>query len=180
MKLTNQHKILIGLIGIALVYGFYTYLWCPMGTKTKDAEKKITDLKSKLQLVRGSTQELERIKKEMEFLTAELKEIELCLPKKKEIPSLLRKLTQLAEKYQVNIANLTPLVPSPREYFVELPFSIQATTNYHGLATFLTALGQGERIINTTNLRLTAQTGSEEKTVSAAFNLITYTFKEGS
>lgn len=183
MKLTKQHKILLILVSIASIYVFYNYLWHPLGIigiKTKTAEKKITELKGKLQLARTNTQELERIKKEMESLTTELKEIEVLLPKKKEIPSLLRNLTRMAERYQVNITNLTPQLPSPKEYFVELPFSIQSFANYHSLSTFLTTLAQGERIINTTNLRLSAQSGSEEKTISATFNLITYTFKEGS
>jgi len=180
MKLTDQHKILLIIVSIALVYGFYTYLWHPLIPKIKILEQKINELKGKLELARTNTQELERIKKEMESLTVELKEMELRLPKKREIPSLLRNLTYLAERYQVNITNLAPRPPNPRDYFVELPFSIQSVTNYHSLATFLTALGQGGRIINTTNLYLTAQSGSEERTVSATFNLITYTFKEGS
>ncbi|HCJ66434.1 MAG TPA: hypothetical protein DHV62_03685 [Elusimicrobia bacterium] len=180
MKLTKQHKILLVVGIIALIYVFYSYLWRPLGVKTKTVEKKITELKGKVQLARTNTQELERIKKEMESLTTELKEIESYLPKKKEIPSLLRNLTRMAEKYQVNITNLAPQSPNQRDYFVELPFSIQSVTNYHGLATFLTALAQSERIINTVNLRLTGQLGSEEKTISATFNLITYTFKEGS
>lgn len=180
MKLNKQQKILLVIVSIASIYGFYSYLWRPLGTKTKTAEKKITELKGRLQLARTNTQELERLKKEMELLTTELKKMEARLPKKKEIPSLLRNLARMAEKYQVNVTNFAPQAPNPREYYIELPFSIQSVTNYHGLATFLTALGQGERIINTTNLRLTAQSGSEEKTISATFDLITYTFKEGS
>ncbi len=180
MKLTKQHKILLVIVGIGLIYTFYSYLWRPLGTKTETLEKKIIELNGKLQLARSNTQELERIKREMESLTIQLKEIEGRLPKKKEIPSLLRNLTRMAEKYQVNITNLSPQSPAAREYFVELPFNIQSVANYHSLATFLTAVAQGERIINTANLRIGSQSGGEEKTISATFTLITYTFKEGS
>lgn len=180
MKLTNQQKILIVILGVAFVYIFYQYLWRPIGKKTEVLEKKIAEQKGKLQLARASAQELERIRKEIESLITGLKEVESRLPKKKEIPSLIRSLTRMAEKHQVSISNLSPQVPVIRDYLLEMSFNVQAVGNYHGLAAFLTSLAQGGRIINTTNLRMAGQSKSEDKTVSTSFNITTYVFREGS
>lgn len=178
MKLSKQQKILAVIFGIVLIYLFYQYLWSPLDKKIITIEKKNAEQKQKLALTKTNVQNLERIKKEMESLLKELKETEARLPRGKEIPSILRDLTRLAEKYQVNITNLSPQIPNPKDYFVELPFSVQSIANYHSLATFLTTLAQGKRIINTANLRIAAQPIKEDKTIAANFNLITYTFKE--
>jgi len=179
---TKEKRIAAGIISVFLIYVLYQYFWSPLDKKTNQVKQKLTEQKQKLTTARNNALELERIKKEMESLLLELKKTEQRLPRSKEIPRLLRNLTQTAEKYQVSILTLSPQAPAAKEYFVELPFSIQSIGNYHSLAMFLTAVAQGERIINTANLRITAQPSKEDttKTISAGFSLITYTFKEGS
>ncbi len=177
MKLNKQQKILAVVFGIVLIYLFYQYLWSPLDRKITTIENKIKEQKKKLGEAEKNVQNLEQIKKEMESLLQELRETEARLPWGKEMPSLLRLLARSTEKYQVTINNLSAQTPSSKDYFIELPFAVQSVANYHSLATFLSALAQGQRIINTANLRITAQSIKEDKTITASFNLITYAFK---
>lgn len=181
-KLTNQQKVVLGIVMLGIVWAFFKYLYSPMGKKVNDAKRDLMEKQEKLRITETKALRKDALVKEYELLKAEEKTVEKKLPRQKELPVLLRELNNILKKYKVNFINLLPQASTPREYFIEFPFTINVTANFHNLGLFLTDLGQMDRIINAQNLQITQKQATDQDTtnITASFQIVAYTYKEGS
>jgi len=179
--MTKQQKILIGILGVLVFFMFYKNVYGPLDSKLKRGKNELVTKRAKLTVARERADRLEQLKNDYELLKVKVEQAEKKLPREKEIPRLLREITDAGGKFEVDISNFQPRTEEPQQYYISHPFLISLETNYHNLAFFLAEIGQYERIFHIKNLSLTPileNEGEKLKGILADFQLYTYTFKE--
>jgi type IV pilus assembly protein PilO len=74
------------------------------------------------------------------------------LPNTKEIPALLKTITQLGTDSQLEFVLFSPQRERPKDFYMEIPVSIQVSGSYHNVAVFFDKVGRMDRIINILNV----------------------------
>jgi type IV pilus assembly protein PilO len=103
------------------------------------------------------------------------------LPDSADVPQLLAQLSNAGRGSGLSIREFTPLARANHGFYASISFDVRAEGSYHDVATFMDEVGRMERIINVTNLALTAggQSGAKMN-LNAAFQVHTFQFVEGS
>jgi type IV pilus assembly protein PilO len=163
-----------------IVYADWTLVYTPIQKTMAEDRSKVDELNAKLAVAKQRAGQLNKIQAEMANLQIDVAQLEKQLPKDRELPSLIRVLTHRAESYGLLFTALTPGRPVPKGLYDEIPYSVVATSSFHSLGHFLTAMGKGERLFATRNLSLTSSATKTDptKTVSAQFTLVSFKYHE--
>ena len=179
--MTKQQKIMLGILGAIVFFMFYKYAYGPLDLKLKKVKNELVAKRAKLAVARERANRLSELKTDYELLKVEVEKAEKKLPREKEIPRLLREITDAGRKFKIDIPNFQPRTEEQEKYYLSHPFAMTIVTNYHDLAYFMAEIGQYERILHVRNLSLTPMAqkeGEKLRSISADFQLYTYTFKE--
>lgn len=171
----------MGILGVLVFFMFHKYTYRPLEVKLKKVKNEVVTKQARLKVAREKADRLDQLKADYELLRIRVEEAEKRLPREKEIPRLLREITNAGRDFKIDISNLQPQAEEPQQYYILHPFGMTLDTNYHSLAYFLTEIGQLERIFHVRNLSLKAileDEGKKLKSISANLQLCTYTFKE--
>lgn len=85
-------------------------------------------------------QELERLTKELSIALSEL-------PSDREIPGLLKGISQLGKKVGLEVRRFSPLPEERREYVAEVPVELEVEGSFHEVAMFFDRLSKMNRIV---------------------------------
>ncbi|MFB0527166.1 MAG: type 4a pilus biogenesis protein PilO [bacterium] len=179
--MTKQQKIMLGILVVIVFFMFYKYAYGPLEIKLKKVKNELVAKREKLAVTRERAGRLDQLKTDYELLKVKVEEAEKKLPREKEIPRLLREITDAGRKFKIDIPNFQPRTEEQQKYYISHPFAMTIQTKYHDLAYFLAEIGQYERILHVRNLRLAPMArkeGEKLRGISADFQLYTYTFKE--
>jgi type IV pilus assembly protein PilO len=101
------------------------------------------------------------------------------LPLKKEIPSLLTSIGDLAKEKGLDILRFKPSGETVKGFYAEVPVTLKLAGSYHQAATFFDAVSKMERIVNIQGLTLGRAKDVEGKTsLGVDCNAITFRFVE--
>ncbi|MEE9610799.1 MAG: type 4a pilus biogenesis protein PilO, partial [Desulfatiglandales bacterium] len=101
------------------------------------------------------------------------------LPNKKEIPRLLRSVTQLGSDSQLEFRLFSPQKERAQDFIMEIPVSIEVSGTYHNVAAFFDRVGRMERIVNILNVSM-KPVKARSTTLITQCDAVTYRFKGGS
>lgn len=117
--------------------------------------------------------------REVERLKQRLREAEEQLPKQAEIPKVLRDIDYEAKQAGLRVDRFEPQVEAQQGDFAAVPLKMTVRGNYHELAVFLDRLSKMPRIVNVTDLNMTAPTVENKKlVVASSYTATTYRFLE--
>jgi type IV pilus assembly protein PilO len=91
--------------------------------------------------------EIENLKKQLEIAKS-------IVPEEKEVDEFMRILQGEASSAGVAIRRISSKPPSPRDYYVELPFEVEADGPYYSVLDFFSRLGRIPRVINVGDLTM--------------------------
>jgi type IV pilus assembly protein PilO len=181
MALSKEQRNQVFLLVIALV-GFpivwWNYLMKPTLDSIKEKRRDNQEIEEKVETMKRTAARLGALEKEKDTLLAEVSKAEKKLPKQRNIQEVYRVLMEEAEREKVAIGTFTPEQEKAQEYFVEIPFGVSYSGNFHSVAKFLAAMGQQERIMAARNLSMRAAMNAQKgQTMSGNFTLVAYIFK---
>jgi type IV pilus assembly protein PilO len=78
------------------------------------------------------------------------------LPETKDIPNLLRNVSNIGSETRLKITYFEPKALQNKEFYAELPFSIRYSGPFHNIGYFFDGIRKLERIINITSFTLTS------------------------
>ena len=168
-----------GLFFVALCFIFYSALYGPLIKDIAEQEKVLAEKTAKLQEARNISSQLASLEMQTRALQEELKESSKRLPQEKEIPDLLKKITSLGNKSRIDFVYFKPQGIIPRDFYKEVPIKVSVRATYHNIGTFLSEVGQLERIVNTSDIQVQPMAGKEGQTISSTFMITTFIFAEG-
>jgi len=152
----------------------------PINKDISEKKKKIKETMEQIEQAKRESLLLEEFKVKSQILEVEVKELQEKLPKSKDIPDLIRRLSKNYDKFGIRISNFspTPVNTTASTEYDEVPYNLNYTANYHSLAHFFTDIGQEKRILAVRDLTINAQAGSDKKTtIGGSFYLIAYMSK---
>jgi type IV pilus assembly protein PilO len=107
---------------------------------------------------------------------AQFQEALKLLPDKKEIPTLLRTITQLGSDSDLEFRLFQPQKEREQNFYMEIPVSIEVSGTYHNVGVFFDKVGRMDRIVNILNVVMKPVT-ARSTTLVTRCDAVTYRFK---
>ena len=176
-KIKMPIRIAIFLGTLVLLAGLFVYLvYLPKSEEIAQTREEIAKLQQKLNQAIVRARALKKFEAEYAEVDAQFQEALKLLPNTKEIPSLLKSITQLGTDSQLEFLLFSPQRERPQGFFMEIPVSIELKGSYHNVAVFFDKVGQMERIVNILNVSMTPV--KERATIlTTRCDAVTYRFK---
>lgn len=172
----QQLIVMLPMILIAGVFGYYKYLLSPMNEKSKQLRDELEKIKNEYQESARRAARLPQLEKEIAVLNGEITEIEKKLPASKDLPSLIRMLSKKMNAHDIAWQRIVPGSQVVKDYYIEHAYTIPFNTTYHDLAMFLSEVGQMERIFATRFSKLSTITDAKNGTkVMGELTFLIYT-----
>lgn len=158
---------------------FIWFVWLPKTEEIKKTKQEIENLDRQITQAKIKAKDFEKLSETKAQVDIQFQEALLLLPNEKEIPSLLRKLTELGAEAQLDVRSIQPQNERPKEFYLEIPIAIEVRGEYHNVAVFFDKVGRMERIMNISNVSM-RPVSDRSTTLITRCNAVTYRFKGGS
>jgi len=176
-KIRMPIRIAILLGTLVLLAGLFVYfVYLPKTEEIAKTREEIAKLQQKLNQAVVKARALKKFEAEYAEVDAQFQEALKLLPNTKEIPSLLKSITQLGTDSQLEFLLFSPQKERAQDFFMEIPVSIEVSGTYHNVAVFFDRVGQMERIVNILNVSMTPQK-ERSTTLTTRCDAVTYRFK---
>lgn len=177
-KLKRLHRLLIFLGAIVLISGAFIFLiYMPKAEAIKKMETEITTLEEKIRIGKIRAKNLPALKAKNADIGKKLRAALELLPDEREIPSLLREITELGKKAGLEFKLFVPELEAQKDFFAEIPVSIEVEGDYRNVARFFYKVSNMKRIVNIIDVTVKPKAKLSE-TLLTKCKAITYRFKE--
>jgi type IV pilus assembly protein PilO len=131
-----------------------------------DAKKKETDLRDTFLNKKGLAINLPAYKQQMEEMQQTFGSLLRQLPNTTEVPDLLVDITQAGLGRGLEFNLFRPEKEQPKDFYAELPISVEVRGDYHELAQFVSDVAALPRIVTFGDINITA--GKDNKLIMSA------------
>ena len=173
-QLTSVQKVVVQTLGMvllaaALVFGGLKPLW----DKSRALREDIDGEKIKLAQIIRTQAQINKFKHELAEIDVRYKQILTMLPESREIPDLLKSISNLGQQQGLEFLLFKPEKEIPKDFVAEIPITLHLKGNYHEIGVFFDRLRRLPRIINVKQMELGT---FEEKTgrIIARCQLVTF------
>ncbi|MBW1911633.1 MAG: type 4a pilus biogenesis protein PilO [Deltaproteobacteria bacterium] len=176
-KIKMPIRILI-LVGTVVLIGglFIWFVYIPKSEEITKVKQGIASLQRKLDHAKIRAKHLKKFEEELALVDGQFQEALRLLPNEKEIPQLLRTITQLGSDSQLEFRLFRPQREQTKDFFIVIPVSIEVSGSYHNVAVFFDRVGRMERIVNILNVSM-KPVSSRSTTLITNCDAVTYSFK---
>jgi len=174
LPLLHRVGALFGLVSV-LVGGFFYFVLSPLQMEVGEMSDRATDLDKEIQALVIKANRLDFFKKEVERLDVELAKALRELPDKKEIDTLLTRISDKAKDSGLDVVLFKPEAEQKKDFYAEVPVSIELRGSFHQLASFFDEVSHLERIVNMTQFRI--QQDSKDDSETLRTNVIATSFR---
>ena len=176
-KIKMPYRLLIFAGTIVLLVALFIYfLYMPKAEQIEKTNKQIATLNQRLNKARIRARNLKKFEQEFAQVDAQFKEALKLLPNEKEIPKLLRNITQLGSDSALEFRLFVPKKERTGDFYMEIPVSLEVSGTYHNVAVFFDKVGQMERIVNILNVSMKPVKPRSTQLVTTC-DAVTYRFK---
>ncbi len=175
IKMSVRMAIFIGTL-VVLAGLFVMFIYLPKTEAIDTTNKEIENLEKQIRQAQIKAKDLKKLNATKEEVEIQFKEALLLLPNEKEIPNLLRKLTELGAESQLDVRSIRIQGERSKGFYLEIPIPMEVRGDYHNVAVFFDKIGHMERIMNISNVSM--RPISERSTILITkCNAVTYRFK---
>jgi type IV pilus assembly protein PilO len=139
---------------IAPIVLFYFFLYQPNVQKIAALTTQKTNLIAEIEKAKQAAAELDKVKASIAATEEQFKETAILLPKDKEIPALLRNISDLGKGAGLDFMSFRPGAEAPKDFYSEIPIDIQIDGPYHNMGYFLDQVSKLERIVTVDNIQM--------------------------
>ena len=178
IPLERRIKILLLVLLFALPAVAYWFLFLsPNLQKIDDLTAQKTSLEQELQKVQARARDLPKLQADLARLQIEFDKKSALLPREKEIPKLLRDISALGTNAGLDFLQFKPLPLVPKDFYNEVPISINVRGPYHSVGSFFDRVSKLERIVSVSNIRMSSpKLEGGEMLLNSDCQLVTYQF----
>jgi type IV pilus assembly protein PilO len=178
-KLRMIHRILIFAGTVVLIVGLYSWLvYIPKTGEIKTIKSELDRLEKNIRIARVRAKNLKRLEADLAKAQGDLNVAIKLLPTTSEIPSLLKNITKLGNDSNLEFLLFSPEKQVSKEFYVEIPVSIEVLGSYHNVAIFFDKVGKLDRIVNVVDVTM-IPIKELSTTLKTSCKATTYRFKEG-
>jgi len=178
IPLGTKAKIVITVAIVLLpLVAFYFAYYKPNDETTQSLLSQKVSLEKELREVKQKAARLAEFIKELEAAEAIFNEVATLLPKEKEIPQLLRDISALGRNAGLDFLTFKPGADVPRDFYSEIPISINVRGPYHNVGYFFDQVSKLERIVTVSNVKMSSpKKEAGEMLLKSDCRLVTYRF----
>jgi type IV pilus assembly protein PilO len=177
-KLEMKYRLLIfagTLVLFAVAFVFLVHV--PKTEKISQISDEISGLEQKISQAKIKAKNLKKFEAERSQVDEQFAEALKLLPNQREIPSLLRSITQLGSDSNLEFRLFSPNQERAKDFYLEIPVSMEVSGPYHDVAVFFDKVGRMERIVNIFDVSM--KPIKERSTIlQTKCEAVTYRFKE--
>ncbi len=184
-NLTNTQKfVALALVIVILVGGFVWFVFIPKNNEIARLEEEVSGLNNAINIHRIKVRKLGLLKKENKALQVKLTTLKEQLPPEAEVEVLLKQISELGGKTGLDFKLWRPAtkVKDPSGLYIRIPVNIEVAGGYHALAVFFDKISHLPRIVNVSNIKMTApreDKNKEEIIIQTSFSATAFASGEG-
>jgi type IV pilus assembly protein PilO len=144
-------------IALLICGGFYYFWYADALEQQKQKETRLADLQKQIRALEATANRLPEFQREVQALEARLETLKRILPPEKEMPDLMRRIQYLAAQSSLQIRRFNPSAVVQKDFYQEVPVSIDLEGTYHNMGAFLDRVSRMSRLVNMSDLRIRAQ-----------------------
>lgn len=172
---TRREKFKIILITIILpLFLFYKFYYLPSKTKITQIKEDINKLELEIRKLESSVRRVKIIEAEVERRKTFYDEIQKILPTEKEIPQLLKTVSELARENKLEILRFAPRQEETKDYYNSIPFDMELKGYFYDIIKFLNNVERLPRLVTLNNIEVLPQQKEEKLIIKC--NFITYKY----
>jgi len=176
-KMRMAYRVLILVGSVVLLGGLFVWLVVvPKTSEITRTKKELVQLNQKLTQARIRAKNLKKFEAEQKTVNAQFREALKLLPNKREIPSLLRSITQLGTDSHLDFLLFSPKKERPKNFYIEIPVDIKVSGTYHNVVSFFDRVGKMERIVNILDVSIKPKKPLSTTLITTC-KAVTYRFK---
>jgi len=166
--------VLIILIPVAV---FYFAFFQANSEKIAGLEAKEVSMQKVLEEVKAKAANLAKFEKELEEAKLIFETAAVLLPNEKEIPQLLKDISSLGRTAGLDFLTFKPLADIPKDFYAEIPVTINVRGPYHNMGFFFDQVSKLERIVTVSNVKMgSPKKEAGEMLLKSDCRLVTYRF----
>ena len=176
---------LAGQLGVSILLaalicgGFYWFYYSDALDQQKRKEAQLAELQKQIRALEATANRLPEFQREVQALEARLETLKRILPPEKEMPDLMRRVQYLAAQSSLGIRKFTPAPTAQREFYTEVPVSIDVEGTYHNLGAFFDRISRMSRLVNIGDVKIASQrTQTISNTIAVSATATTYVYQE--
>jgi len=159
------------------VVAFYFAFFQPKSEKIQQLTSKKSTIEGQLREVKARAADLAKFEAELTEAENRFLDMATLLPKENEIPKLLTDISALGRGVGLDFLTFKPLAEVPRDFYAEIPISINVRGPFHNMGAFFDQVSKLERIVTVSNVKMTApKKEGGEMLVNSDCQLVTYRF----
>ena len=151
---SNYRWILIPVLLLLLVGADWYFLYQPRAEEIARLDEQIAQTRQTLEKHQRIAATYDEFRAKVAQVEATLRELLTQLPKRREIPDLIRQISDLGVRTGLQISLLRPQPEQPKEFYAEIPIAVTVVGPYHAVGQFFDALGQMSRIVSVSNIQM--------------------------
>lgn len=168
---------IVALILLLPVVIFYFLYYQPKAKNIVSLNNQTIQLKKEVQEAKSKAANKGQFEKELAEAQIKFEEKAVLLPKDKEIPKLLKDISSLGRNAGLDFFTFKPLAEIPKDFYAELPVSINVRGPYHNMGFFFDQVAKLERIVSVTNIKMSSpKKEGGEMLLKSDCKLVTYRF----
>ncbi|MBF0242328.1 MAG: type 4a pilus biogenesis protein PilO [Desulfamplus sp.] len=173
-RLSKMQRILICVLTLSAMLGSYYYFFLiPRQEAILSLEQKHEELSQQLVTYQAKAARLNAVKKKKEEKEEEFFIALAALPDAKEIPALLTAVSKSGNESGLEFMLFKPEAEVIKDFYAEIPVSINVKGGYHQLALFFDRVSLLSRIVNIKDIVINYDKGG---VLTAACKAVTYRF----
>ncbi len=178
LPLDGKVKALIAIVAVLVPIAlFYFLIYRPTDSKIQALNKKVASMQKELQRAKTAARDLPRYEKEMAATKERFEATSILLPRDKEIPALLRNISDLGKGAGLDFLSFKPGKEIPKDFYAEIPVDISIRGPYHNMGFFLDQVSKLDRIVTVNNIKMgSPKQDGGELLLNSTCRLVTYRF----
>lgn len=175
-----EPKFKIGAVIILLLLPpvlFFFLFYQPNAKKITSLAQQKDSLNKQIAELRIKESNLPRFQRELAETEKIFNEAAVLLPKESEIPQLLKDISAQGQGVGLDFLTFKPLPDVPKDFYAEIPISINVRGPYHNMGSFLDQVSKLARIVTVSNIKMTSPAKEKgEMLLNSDCTLVTYRF----
>ena len=176
-KISKTQRMMIYFGTITILIGAFVYFSYLPKYKTIDKLNQNYDkLEQQLVLAKINSMQLGKFRNNMKKVEKDYRRVMKALPEKQEIPDLLESISEAGQVVGLEFLLFQPKAEIKKDFYAEIPVSIQVAGNYHNVGLFFDRVSNLPRIVTIQGIKMTPLKGSDKLITSCS--AVTYKFIE--
>jgi len=176
-KISKMQRMMIYFGTITILIGAFVYFSYLPKYKTVDKlNQKYDNLEQQLATAKINAMQLGKFRNNMKKVEKDYRSVMKALPQKQEIPDLLESISEAGQVVGLEFLLFQPKAEIRKDFYAEIPVSIQVAGNYHNVGLFFDRVSNLPRIVTIQAVKMTPLKGGDKLITSCS--AVTYKFVE--